>query len=100
VLTQVRKNYQNRVNTDPKLKQYYSDIDELHTSLTQTKVSLNESVRRKEMEESELKKSRFNNMNTKIKNPETGNDELSSMQDEFLREGLLILTDLINSRVG
>jgi carboxyl-terminal processing protease len=100
VLLQVRKNYQNRVNTDPKLKQYYSDIDELHTNLTQTKVSLNETVRRKEMEESELKKAKFNNLNTKIKNPETGSDELSSMQDEFLREGLLILTDLINSRVG
>jgi carboxyl-terminal processing protease len=99
-MAQVRKNFQDRVNNDPKLKQYYSDINELHTSLTQTKVSLNETVRRKEMDEAELKKTKFNNLNTKLKNPETGSDELSSMQDEFLREGLLILTDLINSRVG
>lgn len=100
LLSEVRKNYQGRVNTDPKLKQYYADIDELHSSLTETKVSLNETVRRKEMEEAELKKARFNNMNTKIKNPETGSDELSSMKDEFLREGLLILSDLISYRVG
>jgi carboxyl-terminal processing protease len=99
-LQQARKNYQTRVNTDPKLKQYYSDVSELRATLTQTKVSLNEAVRKKEMEEAELRKAKFNSMNTKIKNPETGSDELSSMQDEFLREGLLILTDLINSRVG
>lgn len=99
-MQQVRKNYQNRVNTDPKLKQYYSDINELRTSLIETKVSLNEAVRKKEMEDAEQRKAKFNNMNTKLKHPETGSDELSSMQDEFLREGLLILTDLINSRVG
>lgn len=100
LLAQVRQNYKNRLNMDPKLKQYMADMDELHSSFAQTKVSLNEAVRRKEMEEAELKKSKFNNLNTKIKNPESGTDDLSGMEDEFLREGLLILTELINSRVG
>ena len=100
LLAQVRQNYKSRLNVDPKLKQYMADMEELHNSFAQTKVSLNESLRKKEMEEAELKKSKFNSLNTKIKNPESGTDDLSGMEDEFLREGLLILGELINSRVG
>jgi carboxyl-terminal processing protease len=100
LLAQVKKSYQSRATQDPKLKQYYEDIDELHSSIAQTKVSLNESVRKKEMEEAELRKSKYSKLDTKIKNKETGTDDLSSMKDEFLREGLLILTELINNRIG
>ncbi len=100
LLAQVRKSYQTRANQDPKLKQYYEDVNELRFNISQTRVSLNESVRRKEMEEAELKKSKYSKLDTKIKNKETGTDDLSSMQDEFLREGLLILTELINNRIG
>jgi carboxyl-terminal processing protease len=100
LLSQLRKSYQSRVNQDPKLKQYYEDINELRDNIAKTKVSLNESVRRKEMEEAEQKKAKYSKLDTKIKSKESGSDDMSSMQDEFLREGLLILTELINNRIG
>jgi len=100
LLSQVRKSYQARANQDPKLKQYYQEVSELHESISQTRVSLNEATRRKEMEAAELKKAKSTTLDTKIKNKESGTDDLSSMEDEFLREGLLILTEIINNRVG
>lgn len=100
LIAQVRQNYKNRLSNDTKLKQYLSDMDELRESFTQTRVSLNEATRKKEMEEAELRKKRFNSMNTKITNPESGKDDVSSMEDTFLREGLLILSELVGSRVG
>ena len=100
LLSQVRKTYQQRADQDPKLKKYYEDINELRNSISNTRVSLNESVRRKEMQEAEERKTKNSKLDTKINNTETGTDDLSSMQDEFLREGLLILSELIKSRIG
>jgi carboxyl-terminal processing protease len=100
LLSQVRKSYLARANSDPKLKQYYEDIHELRENISQTRTSLNEEVRRKEMKEAELRKSKYTKLDTKIKNKESGVDDFSAMEDEFLREGLLILTDIINNRIG
>jgi carboxyl-terminal processing protease len=100
LLSQVRKSYQVRADQDPKLRQYYDDINELRSNISKTRVSLNESTRRKEMEEAEQKKAKSTKLDTKINNKETGSDNLSSMQDEFLREGLLILSEIIKSRIG
>jgi carboxyl-terminal processing protease len=52
------------------------------------------------MAEAEERKAKNTKLDTKINNKETGTDDLSSMQDEFLREGLLILSELIKSRIG
>lgn len=100
LLAQMRKSYLSRASHDPKLKQYYEDINELRDNISQTRVSLNETVRKKEMEDAELRKTKYSKLNTAIKNKETGIDDLSAMQDEFLREGLLILNELINNRIG
>jgi carboxyl-terminal processing protease len=100
LLAQVRKSYLKRASLDPKLKQYYEDISELRENISATRISLNESVRKKEMEDAEVRKTKYSKLDTKIKNKETGSDDLSAMQDEFLREGLLILTELINNRIG
>ena len=100
LLNQIRKSYLARVTHDPKLKQYYDNIEELHENINRTKVSLNEEVRKKEIEEAEARKARFSKLDTKIKGTETSADELSAMKDEFLREGLLILSELIYGRIG
>lgn len=52
------------------------------------------------MEEAEQRKAKYTKLDTKLKNKESGSDDMSTLQDEFLREGLLILTELINSRIG
>ena len=76
-----------------------TETEELRLNMNQTKVSLNESVRRKEMEEAEKKKNQAA-LDTKVKGKEGEADDLSSMKDEVLREGLLLLADLVTKRIG
>jgi len=63
---------------------------------TETSVSLNEAKRRKQMEEAEKKKA-SGKLDTKLTSNKEGlpQDELLKLNDEFLREGLLILTELV-----
>jgi carboxyl-terminal processing protease len=100
LLAKMQKSYLSRASQDPKLKKYFEEVNELRDNISQTRVSLNEAVRKKEMEDAELRKAKYSNLNTKIKGTETSTDDLSAMQDEFLREGLLILNELINNRIG
>ena len=66
-----------------------------------TKISLNEVKRRKEMEEADLKRGQ-EKIDTKL----VGKDQipmasdLNDVDDEYLREGLFILSDLITSKIG
>lgn len=99
-LKQVRQAFEKRAATDPQYRKYVENVGELRDNYNQTRISLNETVRRKEMAEAEEKKTQAAKLNTKIKGTETSTDELSTLEDEFLREGLLILSDLVLKRVG
>lgn len=95
------KNYQDRLKFDPSLKKYVNEIDDLKKNLSETKVSLNEARRKQEMEEAEKKKSANENLDTKLTSKEgLPADDLSKLKDEYLREGLLILSDLVTRRIG
>lgn len=101
VIASLNQSYQERVKHDQNLKQYISETEELKKNLAETKISLNEAKRRKEMEEAEQKKAMNKDMAAKIKkNDGLSEDELVKLKDEYLRESLLILSDLITSRVG
>lgn len=101
LLAGLNRSYQERAKYDPSLKRYITETEELKKNLTQTKISLNESVRKKEMEEAEKKRALSKNMNTRITNSDgLPVDELEKLNDEYLREGLLILSDLVTSRIG
>lgn len=53
------------------------------------------------MEEAEKEKAANANLDTKIGSKEgLSTDDLSKMKDEVLREGLLILSEMVNSRIG
>jgi len=53
------------------------------------------------MEEAEKKRAANKSLNTTIKTPESKTvQNLSELDDEYLREGLLVLSDLINSKIG
>jgi carboxyl-terminal processing protease len=69
-------------------------------SLKDTKVSLNEAVRKKEMEDAE-KRTAQSKLNTKIAGKEKPlTSDLKELEDEYLREGLFILGDLITTKIG
>jgi carboxyl-terminal processing protease len=101
IISGLNKSYNERVKHDPTLKGFISDTEDLRKNLHQTTVSLNEAKRRKQMEESEKKKA-AGKLDTKLTSTKEGlpNDELQKLNDEYLREGLLILTELAFKRIG
>jgi carboxyl-terminal processing protease len=95
----LNKSLQDRIKTDPKLREYLAETEELRQNMNQTRVSLNESARRKEMEEAEKKKSQAS-LDTKVKVKENAPDDLNGMKDAVLREGLLLLAEIVTRRIG
>ncbi len=101
ILSRLNRSYQERMKFDTSLKKYMRETDELKHNLTQTKISLNEVTRKKEYDEAESKKA-LNKLDTKIPTSKEGMPvtELQKLEDEYLREGLLILTELLTKRIG
>src|SRR5207253_1518138 len=96
----LNKAYMERTKHDISLKNYIQETEELRKNLHETKISLNEAKRKKEAEEAEKKKAAAK-LDTKLTNKEgISKDELLDLKDEYLREGLLILSDLVLKRVG
>ncbi len=95
-LANLNKQYQDRLKTDLQLQRFAAETDEARKSNYETKISLNESVRKKEIAEAEQKKATNDKLNTKIVGKETGTPtDLLEMDDEYLREGLFVLSDLL-----
>jgi len=101
IISSLNKSYNERVKNDPNLKNFIVDTEDLRKNLHETTVSLNEAKRRKQMEEAEKKKA-SGKLDTKLTSNKEGlpQDELLKLNDEYLREGLLILTDLVSKRIG
>ena len=101
ILTRLNQSYQDRVKHDQNLKQFITETEDLKKNLAETRISLNEAARRKEMEEAERKKAMNKEMTAKVENNDgLPEDELLKLKDEGLRESLLILSDLVDSRIG
>jgi carboxyl-terminal processing protease len=96
----LNKAYQERMKFDPNLKKYISETQDLKKNLAQTKISLNEAKRKEEIAETEKKKAEFEKLNTKISKEGLPATDLQKMDDEYLRESLLILADLVGKRIG
>ncbi|MCW5910987.1 MAG: carboxy terminal-processing peptidase, partial [Cyclobacteriaceae bacterium] len=100
VLAGLNRAYQDRTRYDANLKKYINETEDLKKSLNETRISLNETKRRQEIAEAEQKKA-SEKLDTKITSKDgLPVDELQNMKDEYLREGLLILSDLITKRFG
>lgn len=101
VLAGLSKTYLDRAKFDVSLKKYVEETAELRKSLSQTQISLNEATRKREVEEAEKKKTMNEKLDTKVTSKEgLPVDELQKLNDEYLREGLLILADLVTKRIG
>ena len=101
VLAGLTKAYLDRSKFDSSLKKYITETEELRKNLSQTKLSLNEAKRKVEMDEAEKQKVINEKLDTKVTSKESiPVDELLKLNDEYLREGLLILADLLTKRIG
>lgn len=100
VVAELNKSYLERTKSDISLKKYIDETNDLKLNLAQTKVSLNESKRRAEIAEEDKKKAQ-EKLDTKLTSKEgLPVDDLQKLKDEYLREGLLILGELVTKRFG
>lgn len=101
IVADLNKSYQDRVKTDAELDNFIIETEETRKRINETRVSLNENVRKAEMEEAEKRKVANDKMGATLGNKETKDvNDLSNLQDEYLREGLIVLSDLIVTKVG
>ncbi|HTJ51628.1 MAG TPA: carboxy terminal-processing peptidase [Cyclobacteriaceae bacterium] len=101
VIYKLNKSYQDRLKNDPSLARFVEETEETRKGLTDTKISLNEAVRKKEMDEAEKKTAANTKLSGKIETKEPGTPiDLLKVDDEYLREGLFVLSDLIHSKIG
>lgn len=100
VLTSLTKAYQERLKTDAALQRFVIETEETTRSYKETKVSLHELTRKREIEEAEKKKAANDKLDTKIVGKEGTPVDLMELNDEYLREGLFVLGDLITSKLG
>jgi len=100
VLESLNKAYEERLKTDPSLKRFVIETEETLRSYKETRVSLNEEKRKKEMAEAEKRKAANSSLNTKVVGKEGTPIDLMEMDDEYLREGLFVLSDLISTKLG
>src|SRR5687767_10599734 len=100
VISSLTKSYQDRLKTDVALQRFVTETEETSKSYRDTKVSLNEVTRKKEIEEAEKKKAANDKLNTKIVGKEGTPIDLMEMEDVILREGLFVLSDLITTKLG
>jgi carboxyl-terminal processing protease len=101
VVSSLSKSYQTRLKTDPILEKYAEETAETRKSINETVISLNQTVRKKEMEEAEQKKIANDKLKGKVGGVESNTTtDLEKLDDEILREGLFVLRDLILSKIG
>ena len=96
----LRKYFQDRMKHDQILKNYLSETEELRKNINETRVSLQEAQRKKEMEEAEQRKGQTN-LDTRVGSKELKNGPLlPDMKDAVLREGVLLLSELSMRKIG
>jgi carboxyl-terminal processing protease len=101
VLSNINKAYQERLKTDKSLSQFVVATNEIRKSYRDTRVSLNEVVRKKEMDDAEQKKASNSKLQGHIPSKEVPEPKtLDDLDDEYLREGLFVLSDLITTKIG
>jgi len=100
LLTQLNNSYNNRLKTDANLSRFVDSTAVARKNMKDTRISLNEAVRKKEMEDAQ-KRVGETRLDTKIVGKEQPfSGDLNELHDEYLREGLFVLRDLITSKIG
>ena len=97
LIVQLNNNFRNRLVTNVDLKELVAETNELKENLAKTTISLNEENRKREMEEAEKRKAeRVSLSGTKI-DPENKMGKELVLEDQYLKEGIIILSNVISS---
>ena len=97
MIVQLNNDFRNRLVTNVELKELVAETNELKQNLAKTTISLNEEKRKHEMEEAEKRRSeRVSLSDTKI-DPENKLGKELMLEDQYLEEGIIILSNLISS---
>lgn len=99
LVANLSRDYQERLKFDASLKKFAGDMEEARKNYGETTISLNEAQRRMQMEEAKKKTAELP-LDTKVTKEGIPVDDLNSLKDEPLREGLLILSDLLTKYIG
>lgn len=99
VVAELNKSYANRLKTDVSLNRFVDSTAVARKNMKDTRVSLNEEIRKKELDEAQ-KRTADAKLNTKIAKEGSVSSDLHDLSDEYLREGLIVLGDLITSKIG
>ncbi len=96
ILTRLRDRFDQRLKSDPELKQLAQDLADFKKAKSNTVVSLQESKRRKEREEAERKRAAASKV-SQVTAPvdETGTPSPKKKKDLYLNEAGLVLADYI-----
>lgn len=101
IISKLKKVYESRLNTDKGLQQFVKETKAFEANLNLSEVSLNQSTRQAERDKMDrLKKSI--DISTTVIDKETRvivGDELN-IDDQYLKEGILILAELITGNIG
>jgi len=102
ILANLNKTYQDRKKTDATLGKLITETNETRKNLKLTKISLNEATRKKEMDTAQERRTAEEKLATKIIGKETNaSSDLKELNnDEYLREGLFVLGDLVTTKIG
>lgn len=99
-IASLNKQYHERLKEDLQLKRFVVETEETRKSYSDTKISLNEATRKKEMDEAEKKKATNDKMGVKLVKEGTVPTDILQLEDEYLREGLFVLGDLLANKIG
>jgi carboxyl-terminal processing protease len=100
LLAGLNKSYHNRLKTDPSLNRFVDSTAVTRKNMKDSRISLNEAVRKKEIEEAEKRAAEAKLDTTIVGKEKPVSSDLKNLSDEYLREGLLVLGDLISSKIG
>lgn len=100
LLHSLRQSYQSRLKTDDQLKNFMADVEESRRQMHENKISLNEAVRKKEMEEAEQKRKARIPGEVKLNAEGQQSVNVLKLDDEYLRQGLIILSEMLTSKIG
>lgn len=99
LVANLSREYQERLQFDAALKKYAGEVEEVKRNYAETRISLNEEQRKKEMEKVKARASEAS-LDTKVTKEGLPVDDLNGLKDEPLREGLLILSDILTKYIG
>ena len=98
MISALNQDYTNRLKSDKDLIQLVDETAELKENISRTKISLNEETRKKEIEDAEKRKAARNDLSgTKIEVEGQQKSDVIDVDDKYLKEGVVILSEIISS---